>query len=482
MFATNAVELSARRKVAILATCCLSLFIVTMDSTIVNVALPSIRSALGASVSQLQWIVDVYTLVLASLLILAGASADRWGRRRVFQIGLVVFALGSLLCSLAPSIEVLIGARALQAVGGSMLNPVALSIITQAFVKPAERARAIGVWGAIVGVSMALGPIVGGILIQAVDWRAVFWVNLPICLLAIVLTALIVPESRSAAARAFDPLGQVLAILVLAGLVYGLIEGPVAGWAAPQTLLVFAVALVALLAFLAWERRREHPFLDLRFFGSAPFSAATLVAVAAFASWGAFLFLFSLYLQQVRGLSAFATGCVLVAPALAMLICSPLSGRAVARWGARPSLLLAGAALLVSAVLMLLIDADTPIPAIIAIITVFGFGFGMINAPITNSAVSGMPRDRAGAASAIASTSRQVGMSLGVALAGSVTGVAVTGVDAGFPQAMHAMWGWVIGFAVAILALAVVSTSRWGRATAESVARRLIQEEAVDAR
>lgn len=475
-------ELSARRKAAILATCCLSLFIVTMDATIVNVALPSIRASLGASVSQLQWVVDVYTLVLASLLILGGASADRWGRRRVFQIGLVAFALGSLLCSLAPSIEVLIGARALHAIGGSMLNPVALSIISQAFVKPGERARAIGVWGAVVGISMALGPLVGGILIQTFDWRAVFYVNLPICLIAIVLTALIVPESRSASARAFDPLGQLLAIVVLAGLVYGLIEGPVAGWAAPQTLVVFAVALVALVAFLMWERRRAEPFLDLRFFGSAPFSAATLVAVAAFASWGAFLFLFSIYLQQVRGLSAFATGCVLVAPALAVVVCSPLSGRAVARWGTRPSLLVAGAALLLSAALMLLIDAHTPIPEIIAIITVFGLGFGMINAPITTSAVSGMPRDRAGAASAVASTSRQVGISLGVALAGSVTGVAVTGVDAGFAESMHAMWVWVIGFALVILVLALVSTSRWGRATADGVARRLIGEETVDAR
>ena len=193
-------------------SCCLSLLIVSMDATIVNVAIPSIRTDLGASPSQLQWVVDVYTLVLASLLILSGAAGDRFGRRRTFQIGLTVFALGSLLCSLAPTIEMLIAARFMQAVGGSMLNPVALSLISQVFVGKVERARALGVWGGVVGISMALGPIVGGLLIGWIGWRSVFWINLPICAAAIILTAIFVPESKSATMRNIDPIGQGLAV------------------------------------------------------------------------------------------------------------------------------------------------------------------------------------------------------------------------------------------------------------------------------
>ncbi len=197
-----------------------------MDMTIVNVAIPSIRTAFNASPAHLQWVIDIYTLALASLLLLAGAAGDRLGRRSVFQAGLVIFAIGSLLCSLAPDIEMLIAARFVQAVGGSMLNPVAMSIITQVFTDRVERARAIGVWGAVVGISMALGPIVGGALIEYVGWRSVFWINLPICALAILLTALFVPESKSATMRNMDPVGQLLGMATLFGIVYVLIEAP----------------------------------------------------------------------------------------------------------------------------------------------------------------------------------------------------------------------------------------------------------------
>src|SRR4051795_2504122 len=220
----NAAVVTSRRKAIILVSCCLSLLIVSMDATIVNVAIPNIRTDLGATASQLQWVIDIYTLVLASLLLLSGATADRFGRRRTFQIGLTVFALGSLLCSLSPNIQILILARMLQAIGGSMLNPVAMSIITQVFTGRVERARAIGVWGGVVGISMALGPIVGGALIQVVDWRAVFWINLPICLAAILLTAIFVPESRSITMRDVDPVGQGLGMTFLFGSVYVLIE------------------------------------------------------------------------------------------------------------------------------------------------------------------------------------------------------------------------------------------------------------------
>src|SRR6185295_15374426 len=205
-------SLSARRKGIILVSCCLSLLIVSMDGTIVNVAIPNIRTDLHASASQLQWVIDIYTLVLASLLLLAGAAGDRFGRRRTFQTGLTVFA-----------VESLIAARLLQAIGGSMMNPVAMSLITQVFTGRVERARAIGVWGGVVGISMALGPIVGGALIEIVDWRAVFWINLPICALAILLTVIFVPESKSVTMRDVDPVGQALGMAFLFGIVFVLI-------------------------------------------------------------------------------------------------------------------------------------------------------------------------------------------------------------------------------------------------------------------
>ncbi len=220
--------------------CSMSLLIVGLDATIVNVALPSIHRSLHSSLSGLQWTIDAYTLVLASLLLLSGSTADRIGRRRVFQIGLSLFSLGSLLCALAPSLGLLIGARVLQAIGGSMLNPVAMSIIRNVFEDPRERARAIGVWGAVFGISMALGPVIGGALVDSVGWRSIFVVNVPVGLLAIALTALYVPESRAARPRRLDLVGQLLVIVGLATLTYAIIEAPGNGWLSAQTVTLFA--------------------------------------------------------------------------------------------------------------------------------------------------------------------------------------------------------------------------------------------------
>lgn len=444
---TTVGELTPRRKLLVLATCCLSLLIVSMDSTIVNVAVPAIRDELHAPLARLQWIIDIYTLTLASLLMLAGAAADRFGRRRVFRIGLVVFALGSLACSIAPSIETLIGARFLQAIGGSMLNPVAMSIITQVFTGKVERARAVGIWGAVVGISMALGPMVGGVLIDSLGWQSVFWINLPICVLALVLTTLFVPESKSATVRGLDPIGQLLAIAFLFTLVFGLIE---------QLPVVFAVSAVAFAGFLWQESRHRDPFIDLRFFRSVPFASTTVIAVFAFAALGAFLFTCSLYLQGVRGYSAVHTGLLYLAMAVAMLIFSPLSGRLVGRYGTKPSLLAAGVAMTIAAVLLTRLDANTPVWHLVILFAIFGIGFGMVNAPITTAAVSGMPLDRAGAASAVASTSRQVGVSIGVALCGALTGAG--------------LW-WLIAVCTAGIAiLGMVANTRWAARSRDRVA------------
>ena len=440
-------------------SCCLSLLIVSMDATIVNVAIPAIRSDLGASTSQLQWVIDIYTLVLASLLMLSGAAGDRFGRRRVFQIGLAVFAAGSLLCSLAPGINMLIAARLIQAIGGSMLNPVALSIISQVFTGRVERARALGFWGAVVGISMALGPIVGGLLIEVVGWRAVFWINLPICAAAIILTAIFVPENKSATMRNIDPVGQGLAVIFLFGIVYTLIEGPVLGWTHPRTVTVFVIAVLAFVAFLRYEARRRDPFVDLHFFRSIPFAAATLTAITAFAAWGAFLFMMSLYLQGERGYSAMHTGLIYLPIAIGALLFSPLSGRLVGRFGGRPSLLVAGVLITAASVMLIGLTATTPVWALLIIFAVFGIGFSMVNAPITNAAVSGMPLDRAGAASAVTSTSRQIGVSIGVALCGSVAGSALAATGSDFATAARPLWFVCVGLGVTIFVLGILSTS-----------------------
>jgi EmrB/QacA subfamily drug resistance transporter len=284
------------------------LFIVGLDATIVNVALPSIQRNLNASVSGLQWTIDAYTLVLASLLMLSGSTADRFGRRRIFQLGLGLFTLGSLLCSVAPGLEWLVVFRIVQAVGGSMLNPVALSIITNTITDRRERARALGIWGAVFGLSLALGPVLGGVLVSTIGWRAIFWINVPVGIAAIVLAQCFVPESRAPRARRFDPPGQALVITMLATLTYALIEGPHRGWGSALIVSLFAVSFAAAATLVVVESRRDQPLLDVRFFRSAPFSGATLIAVAAFAAFGGFLFLNSLYLQDVRGFTALHAG------------------------------------------------------------------------------------------------------------------------------------------------------------------------------
>src|SRR5450755_4598913 len=413
-------ELSSRRRMLVLAICCMSLFIVGIDVTIVNIALPSIQRDLHAPVSGLQWTIDAYTLVLASLLMLSGSTADRIGRRRTFQTGLVMFTLGSLACSLAPGLGWLVAFRMLQAIGGSMLNPVAMSIITNTFTDPRERARAIGIWGGVVGVSMALGPVAGGALVDSVGWRGIFWVNIPVGIAAIVLCALFVPESKADRARRPDPVGQVLLIVLLASLTYAIIEGPSRGWGSPLIAGLFGLAAVALAVFVPYELRRTEPLLNPRFFGSAPFAGATVIAVIAFAALGGFLFLNTLYLQDVRGFSALTAGLYLLPMAATMAVCAVLSGRLVAARGARIPLVVSGLGFIAGGILLSMITDHSSPGFLVLSYVIFGIGIGLVNAPITNSAVSGMPRQQEWVAACVASSSREVGTSLGVAVMGSV--------------------------------------------------------------
>ncbi|QNE27425.1 MFS transporter [Streptomyces sp. INR7] len=466
------IEPSHRQRTIVLAICCMSLLIVSLDNTVLNVALPSMRRELDASVAGLQWTIDAYTLVLASLLMLMGSTADRIGRRKVFVAGLLAFGLGSLLCSLAPSLGWLIVFRMVQAVGGAMLNPVAMSIITNTFTDPAERARAIGVWGAVGGVSMAAGPLIGGVLVDSVGWRSIFLINLPIGLAALVLTLRHIPESRAARPRRPDPLGQVLVIALLGSLTYGIIEAPAAGWRSPLIVGCAVVALASFVGLLVHEPRCAEPLIDLRFFRSAPFSGSTIIAISAFAGLAGFLFLNTLYLQDVRGLSALHAGLYLLPMAGLTVLFAPLAGRLVGSRGPRICLLIAGVAMAASGLLFALFEAETSNPLLFTGYMLFGLGFGMVNAPITNTAVSGMPRSQAGVAAAIASTSRQTGGTLGVAVIGSVLAAGLAG-GQDFSGAAQPAW-WIITLCgLLVLVVGAATSGSWARRTAERTARTL---------
>jgi len=453
----------------ILSICCLSLLLIGMDVTIVNVAIPAIQTSFGSSFQAIQWVIDGYTLVIASLLLLTGSMSDRYGRKRAFLMGLSIFTGASLLCSMAGDVHMLIACRLLQGVGASMLNPVALSIVAATFPEAKARARAIGIWGAVFGVALGLGPIVGGLLTQTLGWRAIFLINLPVGIAALVLTAKFVPESKASRGRAFDHVGQILMVSALGSLTYAVIEGPHLGWTSflVRGLLLLCVASVA--GLIAYERRHAEPLLDVRFFRSVPFSAATLIAVMVFACFAAILFLNSLYIQQERGYSALQAGLCTLPLALAASLCGPLSGRLVGRYGTRPSLVLTGVAMIVSTLLLADLAHDSPIARLLLAYAVFGTALGMVNAAIATVAVAGMPKSQTGVAAAIASTSRQVGASLGVACVGTVVHADAHHMG-DLAQSTHPLW-WVMGaFGWVIIVLAWATNTRWAQEGSRRVA------------
>lgn len=457
-----------RSRLLVLAICCTSVFVVVMDISIVNVALPAIRRDLHASAEGLQWTVDAYTLVLASFLLLAGSSADRFGRRRLFLVGLMVFGGGSLCCGLAPSIGWVIAARAVQAIGGTMLNPVALAIIVNTFTAPKERARAIGAFGSMTGLSLALGPIVGGLLVDAFGWRSVFLVNVPIVLAAAGCAALFIPESRAARARRLDPIGQILVVLLLGSVVYSVIESRSEGWHSTTSWSLLAVAAASAAGIVVFEWRRIDPLLELRLFRSMPFSSAIVMALFALCAFQAFLFVTTLYLQNVRGMSAAGAGLCLIPIGALVIVLSPVSGRLVASAGARTPLLVAGVALCAAAVASLRLSPQTPLPLVLPAYVFIGIFLAMVNPPITTTAVAGMPRSMAGVAGSLASVGRQTGTTLGVAIAGTIVAPALTRGGAAYTAAAHTVCWMVLGLAIGLIILALLSTGRRAKATAEA--------------
>jgi EmrB/QacA subfamily drug resistance transporter len=461
-----AAGLSARRKSLVLAICCISMVVVVMDISIVNIALPEMGRALRTPESGLQWTVDAYSLVLAGFLVLAGSTADRVGRRRVFQVGLAVFGLGSLLCGLAPGVGWLVAARVLQAAGGTMLNPATLAIVANTFTGAAERARAIGVFGSMSGLALALGPILGGTLVDAFGWRSVFWINVPIVAVAIVCAALFVPESRAPRARRFDPVGQILIVVVLGSVVYAIIESASLGWTSPLIVGLLILAALGVAGVVGYEPRRTDPLLELRLFRSAPFSSAIVMALFALCGFGAFLFVTTQYLQDVRRLPPVTAGLCLVTVGLPVLVVSRLAGRMVGERGPMRPLVIAGTALALCGGASLWLGPATPLPAVLAIYLLFGVFLGAVNPPITNSAISGMPRSMAGLAGSLASTGRQAGTTLGVAISGTIIGPGLARGMPAFTSAAHGVWWMTIALGSGIVILALVSTGHWASRTA----------------
>ncbi|MFB6894572.1 MFS transporter [Kitasatospora sp. NPDC056327] len=456
-------RLSARRRWTVLVVCALSLFLVGLDTTIVNVGLPAIGRGLHVGTRDLEWIVDAYTVVLASLLISAGAIADRFGRRRVFQCGLLVFGLASLACALAPSTGALVAARAFQGVGASMLTPVALAIVVNAMPDPRERARAIGVWASVFGLSMAAGPVTGGALVAAFGWRSVFWVNVPVVVAAVVLSVLFVPESRAPRARRLDLPGQFLLTVAVSATVAVLIEGPRLGWASPLTLTGYVVVVAATGGFVLVERRRAEPLMDLGLFRRPVFTAAVLGAVAVFIALSVTLLLTTFQLQHARAWTPLAAGLAALPLAVGATVCAPLAGVLVARVGPHRPLLFSACFTTTAGALLLLrtfLGDDTrpagpaDVPLLLVALLLLGTGFGFANAPITNTAVGGLPADRAGVAGAITSTARQLGSAVGIAIAGGL----LAGAD---PAALSAASrpGWLVVTACGLFLFLVARTA-----------------------
>jgi EmrB/QacA subfamily drug resistance transporter len=407
------------RRWAILAALCFSLLIIVLDNTVLNVAIPTIVRDLQATNSELQWMVDAYTLVFAGLLLTAGALGDRFGRVGALQFGLVVFGVGSLLAAFSTDATQLIATRAFMGIGGAFIMPATLSIITNVF-PPEERGKAIGVWAGTAGIASVLGPLLGGFLVEHFFWGSVFLINVPIVIVGIVAGLILIPTSRDPAAPRLDPVGAVLSMVGLVVLLYGIIEAPQHGWTDQQTMGAIFLGLLVLGLFLMWELHSEHPMLDVHIFQNARFSAASFAIMLVFFSLFGFSFMLTQYFQFVLGYSPAMTGVAFLPAAVAMLIVAPLSARFVHRFGTK---LVVSVGLLLVSVGMLAISTVGVHSAYLEVfgpMVVLTIGVSLTMAPATESIMGSLPLAKSGIGSAVNDTTRELGGALGVAVVGSL--------------------------------------------------------------
>lgn len=410
-----------RTRWAVLGVLCLSLLIVGIDGTIVNVALPTLVRDLDATSSELQWIVDAYTIVFAGLLLLAGNTGDRHGRKSALLAGLVVFGVGSVASAFSGTADVLIATRALQGLGAAFIMPTTLSILTNVFADPSERTRAIAIWAGVSGLGVAVGPVTGGFLLEHFWWGSVFLVNVPVVLATLALVVWLVPASKDPTSPRLDLLGTVLVTAGLILVLYGIIEGPNNGWTSATILASFAIGAILLVAFALWELRTDHPILDLTFFANPRFTAASIsITLVFFALFGSMYFL-TQYLQFVMGYSALQAGVRMLPVAAALMIVSPISATLV-RWVGTKVPVFAGLSL---AAVGLLIFSRTTVDSGYGLVlltqVVLGAGMALAMTPATDSIMGSLPAERAGVGSAVNDTTREIGGALGVAVLGSIT-------------------------------------------------------------
>jgi MFS transporter, DHA2 family, multidrug resistance protein len=413
--------MSPKQRWIALLVLCLAELLVTIDNTIVNVALPTLSRELGAGTSGLQWVVDGYTLVFAGLLLAAGHLGDRFGRRRALLVGMVGFGAVSAVAASAGSLSELVGARAVMGAFAALIFPATLALVTTIFPERRERVAAVGIWSAVAGVAVALGPLTGGWLLEQYSWHAVFWVNVPVAIIAIAATLRFVPESRAAHPGRFDRRGVILSVTAITVLVWTVIEGPHHGWTSPISIGGFTAAAVLLGTFVAWERRYPSPVLDIRLFANRRFSAgAAAISIAFFGLFG-FIFLITQYFQAVKGYSTLAAGVRTLPFALVIGAISPISVRVAQRIGTAAVVssglvLMSGGFALASTT-----RADSAyFGLIIVAMVLMAAGLGLVSGPATEAIMGALPSESAGAGSAVNDTTREVGGTLGVAVMGSV--------------------------------------------------------------
>lgn len=404
---------------AVLTVLSIAVLLVFIDNTIVNVALPSLVRELGASPSELQWIVDAYILVFAGLLLAAGSIGDRVGRKATLQAGMSLFIAASLWASFAGSPAELIAARALLGVGGALILPTTLSILTSVFTQPAARSRAIATWSGVSGLAMALGPVAGGLLLARFWWGSIFLVNVPIGLALLVAVQVVVPSSPRRTEVRFDLVGMTLSVVWLVALIWAVIEGPVRGWTGPLVLTAFAAAVIGLAAFVRWEAQTAHPLLDVRVFRDRRFSAASTAVTLAFLGLTGATFLLTQYLQLLQGHSALAAGLRVAPVAFMILVAAALSPWQVRLVGARLVVFAGLSVFAVGMVLLATVPADASYLRVVLALFTIGAGMGSCMAPATESIMAAVPDAQAGVGSAVNDATREIGGALGVALLGS---------------------------------------------------------------
>lgn len=417
--APPAVGLDPRRWWA-LAVLCLSLLLIVMDNTIVNVALPTIQEDLGATGSQLQWIVDAYVLVFAGLLLTMGSLGDRYGRKPALSLGLLIMGSASAISAWSSDPQQLIFWRAVMGIGGALIMPATLSILTNVFTDHRERARAIAIWAGTSGMAVAIGPVTGGWLLNHFWWGSVFLVNVPVVVVALVAGYKIIPNSKDPNPPALDPLGALLSIVGLVTLVWAIIEAPDHGWTDSVTLTAFAIAAVLLIAFGVHEKRSDHPMLDVNFFRNPRFSAASgAITMTFFAMFGT-LFLFTQYMQFVLGYSPLATGVRFIPMAAVTMVVAPSSARIVERVGTKAVVATGLGFTSLALALGTFLTADGGYLPLLGVLLVMSVGMGLTMAPATESIMGSLPLAKAGVGSAVNDTTRQVGGAMGVAVLGSL--------------------------------------------------------------